>query len=774
VTRTCLLLALLALTAPQPAAFAGATPHVVEPIALAGSVVDPSGGAIPGAMVRLREVSGEQEVVTDEEGRFRFTGVRPPVRLEVSIAGFASANVAVDAPSPNLRVQLKPAGIREQMTIEGGLPVLVQSATKTPTPLRDVPQAVTIVDRQVIEDHRMRGMADVLRFVPGVGVAQGEGNRDTPVFRGNSSTSDFFVDGVRDDVQYVRDLYNVERVEAFKGANAMIFGRGGVGGVLNRVTRQADWTSARDVTVQGGSWDERRVSTDLAHARSRSLAGRLTAMYENSGSYRDGFELERYGLNPTLAAMLGPETVLRAGYEFFHDERVADRGVSSFQGAPLQTDPSTFFGDPSRSPVDATVHSVFTTVEHRFSPEATLRGQVRYADYDKFYQNIFPGAVSADGQRVSLSAYNNGTERQNLFAQVDAVFKARTGPLGHTLLVGAEAGRQVTDNKRLTGYFGAAGTTSVSVPVSDPTTDAPAEFRASATDAENHGTATVSALYVQDQVAIGEHVQLIGGLRFESFGVDFTNLRTSAELTSDDNLVSPRVGLVVKPVPAASLYASYSRSYLPRAGEQLASLSLTNEALEPETFTNYELGAKWDVVPALSLTAAAYRLERGNVAVPDPTNPTVSRLVDAQETKGLELGVQGRPTASWSVFAAYAWQDGEITQSISPTALEGARLAQLPEHSLSLWNRYDVTPTWAGGLGLVYRDEIFASTDNSVTVPSFVRVDAAVFFRLNDHLRGQVNVENVLGEEYYAVAHSNTNITPGAPRGVRVSVTTSF
>jgi catecholate siderophore receptor len=180
------------------------------------------------------------------------------------------------------------------------------------------------------------------------------------------------------------------------------------------------------------------------------------------------------------------------------------------------------------------------------------------------------------------------------------------------------------------------------------------------------------------------------------------------------------------------------------------------------------------VVPTLSLTAAAYRLERGNVAVPDPTNPTVSRLVDAQETKGLELGVQGRPTERWSVFAAYAYQDGEITQSISPTAQAGAHLAQLPDHSLSLWNRYDLTPSWAGGLGLVYRDEIFTSTDNTVVVPSFVRVDAALFFRLNDHLRGQVNVENVLGEEYYAVAHSNTNITPGAPRGVRVSLTTSF
>ena len=105
---------------------------------------------------------------------------------------------------------------------------------------------MTVVSREVIADQSMQSMADVVRYVPGIGMAQGEGNRDTPIFRGNSSTSDFFVDGVRDDVQYFRDLYNVERVEALKGPNAMIFGRGGVGGVINRVVRQADWTpSAR-------------------------------------------------------------------------------------------------------------------------------------------------------------------------------------------------------------------------------------------------------------------------------------------------------------------------------------------------------------------------------------------------------------------------------------------------------------------------------------------------------------------------------------------------
>ena len=125
------------------------------------------------------------------------------------------------------------------------------SATKTLTPLRDVPQSVTVVSKDLIDDQGMRGMADVTRYVPGVTMGQGEGNRDQPTIRGNGTTADFFVDGMRDDVQYFRDLYNVERVEALKGGNALIFGRGTGGGVINRVTKEAEWTPTRELTASG-------------------------------------------------------------------------------------------------------------------------------------------------------------------------------------------------------------------------------------------------------------------------------------------------------------------------------------------------------------------------------------------------------------------------------------------------------------------------------------------------------------------------------------------
>ena len=650
------------------------------------------------------------------------------------------------------------------------------TATRTLTPLRDVPQSVTIIPRAAIADQSMQSMADVVRYVPGVGMGQGEGNRDTPILRGNTTTSDFFVDGVRDDVQYFRDLYNVERVEALKGPNAMIFGRGGAGGVINRATRQADWTNVNEFTLQGGSHDNRRASFDLGRPIG-SFAARVTGMYENSDSHRNAVSTERYGLNPTVAFTAGSGTMIRAGYERFHDDRTADRGIPAFGGGPVETAASTFFGDPDESNSVVTVDALTAAVDHRIGASLLLRNRTRFADYDKFYQNVFPSsAVSADGSTVSLSAYNNGTARQNFFNQTDLNLTAFTGRIKHVLLAGAEFGRQETDNVRQTGYFTAAGpsVTSVAVPVSAPTVSVPLTFRPSATDADNHGVATVAAFYGQDQVEISRHVQALVGLRFDRFDVDFRNNRTNASFASTDNLVSPRLGVIFKPSEPVSVYASYSLAYVPRAGEQLSSLTLTNQSLDPEKFTNYEAGLKWDVRSLVSLTAAVYHLNRTNVVVPDPNDPARSILVDGQRTAGFELGAAGHLTDAWSLAGGYAYQDGKITSTLSATAREGARLTQVPRHSFSLWNRYQVTRRLGVGAGIIHNADMFTSTDNTVVLPAFTRVDGALFVRLSRALSAQVNVENLFDERYYPFAHGNNNITPGAPRLFRVALTTRF
>ena len=649
-----------------------------------------------------------------------------------------------------------------------------RSATKTDTRLLNLPQAVTVVTDKLIADQAMTSIADTLRYMPGIGVAQGEGNRDTPVLRGNSSTADFFVDGIRDDVQYIRDVYNLERVEALKGPNAMIFGRGGSGGVINRVTRQADGEAHRAGTLQFGSGNRKRGTLDYGSGigDGDNAGFRINAMYEDSENFRDGFELERYGINPTFGIDLGADTRLHLSYERFHDERVADRGVPSLGGRPLDVDPSTFFGNAEKSPVEATVDAFDAVVEHAFGNGLQLRNHLRWADYDKFYQNVFPGAVNATAQTVSIAAYNQGTQRRNLFNQTDLVWNATTGGIRHALLAGAEFGRQVTDNLRMTGYFGAPGstTTSTSVPLSNPTTSMPIEFRQSASDANNHGVAKVAALYLQDQIEFSPQWQAILGLRYDDFRVDLRNNRTGANFRSDDGMLSPRAGLVYKPADSVSLYANYSQAYQPRAGEQLASLTASNSALDPESFRNREIGAKWDIRPELQASIAVYRLDRGNVAITDPADSTRSILVDGQTAKGVELGIAGRITDAWQLMGGYAYQTGEITTTQSATAVAGNRLAQLPKHSASLWNRYDFNQSFGVGLGIIHRGAIFANVDNAVTLPAFTRFDAALYWTLNPALQLQLNVENLGDKRYWASAHSNNNISPGAPRSAWVSI----
>ena len=228
-------------------------------------------------------------------------------------------------------------------------------------------------------------------------------------------------------------------------------------------------------------------------------------------------------------------------------------------------------------------------------------------------------------------------------------------------------------------------------------------------------------------------------------------------------------GLIYKPVDNLSLYASYSMTYVPRAGSQLSSLDPTNAAFDPEEFENIEVGAKWDLGPALALTAAVFQLDRKNVIIPDPNDPGVSILVDGQRTEGVELGVSGQVNEAWSIQGGYAYQDGHLTD-----AFGGARLAQLPKHVVSLWNRYDFTSAWGVGLGVVYQTEMFAAADNSVTLPEFTRVDAGLYYAPSERLSLQLNVENLLDERYYPNAHNNNNITPGSPPAVRFGVTASF
>jgi catecholate siderophore receptor len=647
------------------------------------------------------------------------------------------------------------------------------TATKTATLLRDIPQAVTVINRALIRDQGMQGMADVARYVPGITMGQGEGNRDQPTIRGNSTTADFFVNGVRDDSQYFRDLYNVERVESLKGSNAMVFGRGGGGGVINRVMKEAEWTPSRELTVQGGSYDNRRASLDIGGGFSDLVAARFNGMYENSRLFRDNVWLKRQGINPTLSiASASRKTRVSVGYENFNDHRTADRGIPSFANAPLQTNISTFFGDPALSYSAARVNGASASAAHTSSSGLNVSNQTRFTSYDKIYQNVFPLAVSANGAEVSLSAYNNAHERKNLFNQTDLTYAARTGPVGHTLLLGAEIGRQVTDNFRNTGFFNDTAATFVA-PVTAPTIAIPVSFRQRASDADNHVTNTTRSIYAQDQLTLSEHLQMIAGVRYERFGIRFHNNRSDSTLTRSDAMVSPRVGLLVKPSPASSIYANYSVSFLPSAGDQFSSLNDVTKALEPEKFENLEAGAKWDVADRFSLTAALYRLDRSNTRAPDPNNSGLSVQTGSQRSTGYELGITGQVTPVWEVAGGYARQRSVIT-STTAAAPSGRTAPLVPAATFSLWNKYQVASRFSLGVGVVHQSNMYAAISNTVKLPAFTRVDGGIYFSLTESLGAQLNLENIFNEKYYPLANGNNNITPGSPRAIRVLLTTGL
>ena len=740
-------------------------------------ILDPMGGLVTGALVTIRPV-GKPALFSAQSGaNGRVALDLEPGRYSMRVAatGFERQDRAVEWKPGNapLEIVLALAENREVVTVTeaSDYRVPVSGSTKAPTALIDVPQAISVVTRELMRDQLMQSMAEVVRYVPGITMAQGEGHRDAPVIRGNATTADFYVNGVRDDVQYFRDTYNVERVEAVKGANALTFGRGGGGGVINRVTKQAEFAPVREISLQGGTFGNKRVTTDLGRAFGEKLALRFSGLYENSGSFRHDVDVERYGLAPTLTAKVSERTQIKAGYEYFNDGRTVDRGVPSWAGRPAPAHRATFFGDPAASYSTAGVHLGSGSVEHQWGGWF-LRNTTLVGNYDKFYQNVFPGAVNATQTLVSISGYNNLTDRRNLFNQTDASATFATGRIRHTVLIGSEFGRQSTANFRNTAYFNGAAT-ATNVPFWSPNGRLAAAFRQSSTDADNGAVNRINALFAQDQMELTRHIQLVAGVRYDHFAIRFQDRRTPLALQRTDQLVSPRLGLVLKPVASVSLYGSYGVSYLPSAGDQFSSLTATTQTLRPEKFHNYEMGAKLDIRRGLSLTTALYRLDRENTTARDPNNPAVIVQTGSQRTNGFELGANGSLTSRWQVAGGYAAQDAFISSATTAAAL-GAKVALVPQQTFSLWNNYRILSRWSMGLGAVHQARMFAGIDNQVALPRFTRFDAAVFVPLTETIRLQANLENVFNTSYYPTAHSNNNILPGSPRVLRIGLTARF
>ena len=649
------------------------------------------------------------------------------------------------------------------------------TATKTDTRIRDIPQSISVITEEQIKDQSLLGLKDAIQYSPGVMAGQGEGNRDSIWFRGNQSTSDLFVDGVRDDVQYYRDLYNIDRVEVLMGPNGMIFGRGGVGGVINRVVKEAAWENKNEIKIQGGAYDHKRSSIDLNNRIDETLAVRVNAMIEDSGSFRQGVESERKAINPTFTFKPSDKTKVVVGMEYFNDKRTSDRGIPSVDNGlksyPYSTSRSTFFGNASQSPNEAIVKNGYAIIDHTFDNGVSVKNHTRFSDYDKYYQNVYANSQVSNGL-VTIDGYYDNTQRQNFFNQTDLTYNFKTGSVSHKLLTGLEIGLQENQNYRIVNSG------------SDPTplaTNPYALLNWQSTKSRNTATDIYNqAIYFQDQIYLNEQFQIIAGLRYDKFKTKFNDSVAPANsATINDQFISPRVGLVYKPIEPVSLYTNYSLSYLPRTGEQLTSLTSSIKSFDPEKFTNIEAGIKYDLLQSFSISSAIYRLERSKMAITDPSNSSNTIIVDGQVTKGFELGVAGKLFDSYSMYGGYTYQDAEITknQGGSTPIASGATLGHVPKHTFSLWNKYEINETWSAALGVVSRSDMYAATPTTTTavnLPGYTRVDAAIYANINKQTKLQLNIENLLDKTYYQSAHNNYNIMYGHPLTARATVTYTF
>jgi catecholate siderophore receptor len=728
---------------------------------------------------------------------------KPPTRTAVRRPTPAPAAPTTTAPPSPVS---NPVNTQEART--GTVGVYTNStavATKTNTPLINIPQSVSVLTKDFIRDQNFQQLTDVTRYVPGVAVHQGEGNRDELVIRGVDSSANFYVNGFRDDVQIFRDLYNTQSIEILKGPSMLTFGRGAGGGILNRTLKDADGQRIYEGTFQTGSYEDRRVTLDAGQAVNPNVAARLNLMYEAGDTFRDYATFERWGINPTMTFAPNDTTKIKLSFETYHDHRTADRGNPSLGtgtlGAPVAPfapngDLTTFFGSPTLNRALADVNTGMAFIEHDFENGLTAKNGTLVADYKKFYQNVYPGSsVNPATGLFSLNAYHHWTNRDNVFDQTDFTYKTFTGPLFHTIGFGTEFDRQSGIDYRETGLFPggmATGCTMAECNVLTMSAFSSTYFGSidwvhhptatntdgvTAADSNSKYTANIQSAYVRDTIEVTRWLQLIGGVRFDRFDLSALDQNTNINRERVDSLASPQAAVIFKPRDNLSFYGVYSVSYLPASGDQFSALSTGTAILEPQKFENKEVGIKWNILPHLIYTAAVYQLDRTNVPLNDPSGSGLFFPSGKNRVRGFETELTGYITDAWQSKLGYAYTDAVVTSATGAASagiLPGNRVQLVPLNQFSWWNKYQIDPVWSAALGAIYFSDSFATSDDLVRLPGFVRFDAAVFRKIDETWRVQLNIENIFNKGYWASADGDNNISPGQPRTFRLTAIAKF
>ena len=656
------------------------------------------------------------------------------------------------------------------------------NALKTPTPIINVPQSVVVVTSEEITRRGFTSIGDIVNHVPGLNTSQGEGHRDAVVFRGVRSTADFFLDGFRDDVQYYRPLYNLEQVEVLKGPNALLFGRGGTGGVINRVTKKGAFgDNYTDLGVDADTFGGVALQIDRNMSTNETSAFRVNGYYESLENHRDFFDGDQIGFNPTAKLKLSEATVLDLSYEYIDQERFIDRGIpTGTDGRPVRALRDTVFGDPRLNTTELEANLLKALVQHRFSD--TIKGNlsVFYGDYDKLYQNFYAAKYNQaeTPDEVTLDGYVDTTQRENFQISGNFITEFQTGNATHTLLVGVEVIDTASDQDRFNTYFDTSESDKETFSISAGLPLALVGGRGTNSEGQatindfslklnddTHVEIDARSVYVQDEIQLSEKVIAVLGARYDEFDIEVDNVKSADVRSRKDDEVSPRAGLIYKPQENTSIYLSYSESFLPRSGEQFANINGDKNQLDPDTFENLELGIKWNVNEALSLSASLFEIDKKSPQVAD-SDPSTLDVIESS-IEGFEVQIQGQLNAKWSINASYGYLDGE---QVNRSGSTGLRPRELPENTISLWTSYQLTPKFGLGLGASYQDESFINNSNSANLPSYTRIDAAAYYEVSEDVLLQLHVENVSDRVYFPNSHSTHQASVGEEINARLSL----
>jgi len=660
----------------------------------------------------------------------------------------------------------------EEVIIKGNILYADQvNALKTPVPVLDVPQSVSIVTDEDIRKQGFREISDIVRYIPGVNTSQGEGHRDTVVFRGVRSTADFYMDGVRDDVQYYRSLYNLEQVEVLRGPNALLFGRGGTGGIINRVTKKAvigeEFGSVDVGTDTFGSLD---LAYDYNVSSTDDSAFRINIHTDSLANHRDFYDGERVGINPTMRFIMSDDTTLDLSYEYIDHERFIDRGVPTINGAPDESLIDIVFGTPeiNKTTVEATIFR--GTISHVFSDTRKGNLTIHSSSFEKTYQNLY--ASGYDGTLVTMDGYRDPTERDKLIISGNLVNEINVGSVKHTILVGAELIDTENNNLRYDTFWSTTSDDNEVFDISRPMDfTVNADGIATSVDfttslkSKTSSDIKVTSLYIQDQIDLTDNIKLMIGGRHDSFDITVADIKNMSSESRKDTEFSPRAGLVFKPSEEMSLYWSFSQSFLPRSGEQYKALSATSARLDPDVFESNEIGLKYDISPRLNLTLSYFNSEQTRAERDNDTGENSE--VRGLTVDGLEVQLKGQLIDRLDVMVGYSSLDGETSSGGEPR--------EIPDHTFSLYAKYQVNDKYGWALGMTRQGESKIKDNNpGLVLPEYTRLDLGAYYKLSNGLELQVNIENLNDELYFPHSHSTHQASVGEPFNARISIRKDF